>query len=258
MKLQSRKHLSFSRMVFALSLTLLFLPSGCGNPSTSATPAASSPSAPSSVSVAIVPSTATVPEGGSISFLATLNGVANTAVTWSVQVGATGGSITSSGVYTAPNTLGTYAVVATSVADPTASASAVVTIELPTSMSTGNFTAVGNMIIARADHTATLLPNGKVLIAGGEGDGFQALASAELYDPSTGTFAPTGSMITPRYAHSATLLADGRVLIAGGTQDVNRGNSVFTAEIYDPSTGAFTATGDLTSISGGVYAPLGP
>ena len=206
------------------------------------------------MSVAIVPSTATVPEGGSLSFLATVKGVADTTVTWSVQVGATGGSITSSGVYTAPNTLGTYSVVATSVADATASASAVVTIELPTSTTAGNFTAVGNMTTARADHTATLLPNGKVLIAGGEGDGFQDLASAELYDPSTRTFAPTGSMITPRYAHSATLLADGRVLIAGGTQDVNRGTSVFTAEIYDPSTGAFTATGDLTSIGGEVYA----
>ena len=110
------------------------------------------------------------------------------------------------------------------------------------------------MITARADHTATLLGNGKVLIAGGEGDGFQDLASAELYDPSTRTFAPTGSMITPRYAHSATLLADGRVLIAGGRQDGTRGTSVFTAEIYDPSTGAFTATGDLTSIGGEVYA----
>jgi hypothetical protein len=165
MKSQLRKHLWFSRMVFSLSLGLLFLPTGCANPSTSATPSAPSPT-----------------------------------------------------------------------------------------LVAGNFTAVGNMTTARADHTATLLPNGKVLIAGGEGDGFQDLASAELYDPSTRTFAPTGSMVMPRYAHSATLLADGRVLIAGGRQDGIRGTSVFTAEIYDPSTGAFTATGDLTSIGGEVYA----
>jgi hypothetical protein len=114
------------------------------------------------------------------------------------------------------------------------------------------------MTTARAEHTATLLPNGKVLIAGGQSDGFQSLAGAELYDPSTRTFAPTGSMITPRYAHSATLLADGRVLIAGGrgvvTAGVANGPSVVTAEIYDPSTGVFTATGDLTSIGGEVYA----
>jgi Galactose oxidase, central domain len=171
MKSQLPKDLWFSRMVFALSLGVLFLPIGC-DPSTLTTPSASSPSAPSA----------------------------------------------------------------------------------PTSTAAGNFTAVGNMTTARANHTATLLPNGKVLIAGGEGDGFQALASAELYDPSTRTFAPTGSMIIPRSGHSATLLADGRVLIAGGTQDVDGGTSVFTAEIYDPSTGAFTTTGDLTSIGGEVYA----
>ena len=255
MKSQLRKHLWFSRMVFALSLCLLFLPTACGNPSTPATPSASS--APSSVSVAISPPTATVQEGGYLSFVATVKGVATTTVTWSVQEGTTGGSITSQGVYgvyTAPNTLGTYHVVATSAADTTASASAVVTVELSTSTAAGNFTAVGSMTTARADHTATLLPNGKVLIAGGVGDGFQELASAELYDPSTRTFAPTGSMITPRYAHSATLLADGRVLIAGGRQDGTRGTSVFTAEIYDPSRGAFTATGNLTSIGGEVYA----
>jgi len=257
MKSQLRKHLWFSRMGFALSLGLLFLPTGCGNPSTSATPSASSQSASSSVSVAITPSMATVPEGGSLSFLATVKGMADTTVTWSVQGGTTPGSITSSGVYTAPNTLGTYSVVATSVADATASASAVVTIELPTSTTAGNFTAVGSMTTARAAHTATLLPNGKVLIAGGAGYGFQALASAELYDPSTRTFAPTGSMIMPRYDHSATLLADGRVLIAGGTQNVNARAFVFTAEIYDPSTGAFTATGDLTSIGGEVDASPG-
>ena len=92
MKSQLRKHLWFSRMVFSLSLGLLFLPTGCGNSSTPATPSASSSS--SSVSVAVVPSAATIPKGGSFSFLATVRGVADTRVTWSVQGGATGGSIT--------------------------------------------------------------------------------------------------------------------------------------------------------------------
>ena len=73
-----------------------------------------------SVSVAISPSTATLLEGGSLSYSATVTGVANTAVTWSVQEGASRGTITSSGVYTAPtHGLGTYHVVATSVADAT-------------------------------------------------------------------------------------------------------------------------------------------
>jgi DNA-binding beta-propeller fold protein YncE len=136
MKSQLRKHRWFSRMVFALSLGLLFLPTGCGNPSASETPSATSPtapSAPSSVAVVVTPSTATLPEGGSLFFFA------NARVTWSVQEGATGGSITSSGVYTAPNTLGTFHVVATSVTDATASASAVVMIELPDPIPTVSF-----------------------------------------------------------------------------------------------------------------------
>jgi hypothetical protein len=179
--------------------------------------------------------------GGSLSYLATVMGLANTEVTWSVQEGATGGYITSSGVYTAPNAVGTYHVVATSVADATESATAVVTTYLPAPMIAGAFTAGGDMTTARSGHTATLLGNGRVLIAGGW-DGHQTLASAELYDPTTRTFAITGSMTTPRYVHSATLMADGRVLIAGGVGAVQYTN---TAEIYDPSTGAFTNTGDL-------------
>jgi hypothetical protein len=95
------------------------------------------------------------------------------------------------------------------------------------------------MSAARYSQTGTLLPNGKVLIAGGASDGSAAstLASAELFDPATGTFSPTGSMSEVREAHTATLLNDGRVLIAGGDDG---SNALSTAETYDPATGIFS------------------
>jgi hypothetical protein len=126
---------------------------------------------------------------------------------------------------------------------------------------TGTFTATGNMTAPRAYHTATLLPNGKVLIAGGEqinyptgGVAEPTLASAELYDPDTGTFSATGTLTTSRASHTATLLSNGTVLIAGGLQSpsgVYVASAVAflaSAEIYDPSTGIFTATGNMTSV----------
>jgi hypothetical protein len=78
------------------------------------------------------------------------------------------------------------------------------------------------MSAARTFHTATLLGNGKVLIAGG--------ASAELFDPATGDFVPTGNMTTPRSSHTATVLGDGRVLVTGGIG--TSGVTLATAELY--------------------------
>ena len=111
------------------------------------------------------------------------------------------------------------------------------------------FTATGSMITPRAEHTATLLTTGKVLIAGGYGlNAFSApQATAELFDPSTGAFTPTGSMSTPRNLHTATSLADGRVLIVGGRSNTQ---DLATAELYDPSTGAFTPTGAMNALRG--------
>ena len=101
-----------------------------------------------------------------------------------------------------------------------------------------SFTPIGAMTSPRWFHSATLLADGRVLIAGGSGESERALQSSELYDPATGTFVPTGNMTVARWLHSATLLPDGKVLIAGGW-------GLSSAELYDPATGTFTATGHL-------------
>ncbi|HET9695382.1 MAG TPA: kelch repeat-containing protein [Terriglobales bacterium] len=114
---------------------------------------------------------------------------------------------------------------------------------------TNAFTAGNRMTDGRWMHTATLLADGKVLIAGGRNNNCTAncpiysLNTAEIFDPAAGTFTPTGSMKISRYNHTATLLDDGRVLILGGetTEDLGTGSEeVGPAEIYDPATGQFT------------------
>lgn len=95
------------------------------------------------------------------------------------------------------------------------------------------------MTLFRSEHTARLLQNGKVLVAGGSG------ATAELYDPATGTWAPIGTMTTAHGDHNATLLADGRILVSGGIG--TNFQALATAEIYSPTTGTWTATGSMTT-----------
>jgi len=117
--------------------------------------------------------------------------------------------------------------------------------------SLGTFGQTGQLTTMRTSHTATLLPNGKVLIAGGWAalDGWPVWSSAELYDPSAHTFALTGAMAVPRWGHAATLLPDGRVLITGGqsTHYVSPVLSLASAELYDPSTGTFSPAGNMTT-----------
>ena len=95
----------------------------------------------------------------------------------------------------------------------------------------GAFKPIGNMTAPRGGHTATLLPNGKVLITGGRRDG---LTSAELFDPVTATFSSTGEMVIP----------DGEVLIAGG--QLPGGSGAAGTDLYDPATGKFSAAEDMT------------
>jgi WD40 repeat protein len=114
---------------------------------------------------------------------------------------------------------------------------------------TGTFSTTGKMSIRRYNHSATLLPNGKVLIAGGESPdtGYEALVTAELYDPSTGAFTATGSMTIARTYHTATLLPNGKVLIVGG---IGPSDPLSSTEIYDPSSGTFSAAGSLVTARG--------
>ncbi|MES0490613.1 MAG: kelch repeat-containing protein [Leptospirales bacterium] len=96
----------------------------------------------------------------------------------------------------------------------------------------------------RMNHSATLLSDGKVLIAGGENDfSLMVYTSAQIYDPATGLFTETGSMIRQREGHKGILLLDGRVLIIGGYNGAYE--PLTDTEIYDPATGVFTASGSM-------------
>jgi WD40 repeat protein len=121
------------------------------------------------------------------------------------------------------------------------------------------WSATGSLITKRAHHSSTLLPNGKVLIAGGDtGYGCTAFASSELYDPASGTWTATGSLNVPRYHHSAILMPDGRVLVVGGLDRCNNFHPLASAELYDPASGTWTATGSLSTARGRNTATLLP
>jgi len=110
----------------------------------------------------------------------------------------------------------------------------------------GKIVPVGNTSVPRFSHTATLLRNGKVLIAGGMSRGSTTQPTAELYDPTTRQFTHVGNLTSPRgYGATATLLDDGKVLIAGGS--CGAGCVLSSAELFDPATETFAATGSMSA-----------
>ena len=120
------------------------------------------------------------------------------------------------------------------------------------------WTATAPMSVARSHHTATRLPDGKVLVVGGENALYLVEASAEVYDPVANTWTATRlPPLSPRSQHTATLLSSGLVLIAGGFDIVNGVlTPLATAELYDPvlHTTSSTDTHGVTTvtITGGV------
>jgi|SRR5688572_16328336 len=118
---------------------------------------------------------------------------------------------------------------------------------------TGTVSRTRNMTTGRAAHTATLLPDGKVLVAGGFAEG-SSLGSTEVFDPATETFAGRGNMSVARSGHTATLLSNGKVLIAGGYN----GSYLASAELYEPAAQRFAPAGAMTAPRSGHVATLLP
>jgi hypothetical protein len=115
------------------------------------------------------------------------------------------------------------------------------------SPATGTWSSTGGFGTKRTGHTATLLPNGKILAVGGQGTNNSILTSAELYDPATGKWTPTGSLGTAQSGHTATLLSNGKVLVVGSA----------AAELYDPASGTWSPTGNLGNTGAATLLPNG-
>ncbi len=127
-----------------------------------------------------------------------------------------------------------------------------VTTATPALAGNGNFSTTGSMNFARDGNTATLLQNGQVLVTGGFNFTHGDLTNAELYNPAKGKWTMTGSLIDPSQGQEALLLPNGQVLAAGGYDpNISGAPALASAELYNPSTGTWTATGSMTTARSG-------
>ena len=162
---------------------------------------------------------------------------------WTAPVGAFTGPTSASTQWLAPPPSAQQGLVTVSitVSDARGASS---TARLTLALVGGGWTPKRGLSTPRADHTATLLPKGRLLVTGGVNSA-GALASAEVYDPATDTWSPTAPLSTPRSRHVAAVLPDGRVLVVGGF-----GPGARTAEVYDPAQGTWSPTGSLAQPRG--------
>ena len=201
-------------------------------------------------SIAAGPADAAVAAGATASFAVTASGTALVyqwqssvdGIAWLDLGGANSASLTLAGVTVSDNDRRLRVVVSNASGSATSSA-ARLSVGRP-----AGFSALASVLATpRADHTATLLPNGLVLIVGGNSgsalgqDHGTTFATAELYNPATQVFTPLAArMAVVREGHTATLLPSGLVLIAGGFDNQGSNISYASAELFNPATGTFT------------------
>lgn len=180
----------------------------------------------------VYPQSQVVAPGASFIFRAASLGLANPAVTWSLNP-ALGGSVSPEGVFTSNGTTGTFTITATSVANPTISADAFITVQPSFIYSQAVSATTGTPITSRRTQVPLVRTLSDLVLASGGLSGGVPIASLEIFNPSGQFWSVSGAALaTPRSRHTATLLPTGKILLAGG-RDAG-GNPLASAEIYDP------------------------
>ena len=206
------------------------------------------PPPPAAIAVSITPSTAAVTTGGTAAFTATVANTSNQSVTWSIQEGAAGGTIAGGGVYTAPAAAGTYHVLATSVADTTASAAATVTVTAPPISVAINPVSATVTASGRVTFSATVSnsSNQGVTWSVREGASGGSVTSAGLYTaPST-----AGTYHVVATSQADTTKTSTAAVTVSAPPPVSVAVSPTTASVGAGATVAFTATVSNSSNQG--------
>jgi len=222
----------------------LVLATGCGGGGGGSTPPGPTVQAPNSLSYTLstaaytngIPITSNNPSSGG-------GAVAAYSVSPTLPAGLNLSNTTGiiSGTPTVPAPVANYVVTASNSGGST-TATLSITVKDP---ATGSWAYTGSMVEYRFRHSASLLTNGKVLVAGGH-TGRGDLASCETFDPTLGTWSATGSMSSRRMSHAAVQLPSGRILVTGGdSSDGVTQSTLSGCELYDPATGTWAPTGSM-------------